>query len=55
LRLLIERDQRKESLRRDVRAGFGAMARGEYAEYSGITIKKLADRVKSRGRKRLAA
>jgi antitoxin ParD1/3/4 len=55
LRLLIERDQRKESLRRDVRAGFDAVARGEYTDYSAITIHKLADRVKSRGRKRLAA
>mgnify|MGYP001281049172 FL=1 len=55
LRLLIERDQRTESLRRDMRAGFAAVARGEYTDYDGTTIQRLADRVKSRGRKRLAA
>ena len=55
LRLLIERDQREASLRRDVRAGFDAVARGEYVDYDATTIHKLADRVKSRGRKRLAA
>jgi antitoxin ParD1/3/4 len=53
LRLLIERDQRAESLRRDIRAGFDAVARGECADYDATTIHKLADRVKSRGRKRL--
>lgn len=55
LRLLIERDQRAESLRHDIRAGFDAVARGEYADYTANTIHELADRVKSRGRKRLAA
>ena len=55
LRLLIERDQRLESLRSEVRAGFEAIARGEYTEYDGASIQKLAARVKSRGRRRLAA
>ena len=55
LRLLIERDQRTEALRCEIRAGFEAVARGEYTDYDGTTIQKLADRVKSRGRKRLAA
>jgi antitoxin ParD1/3/4 len=55
LRLLIERDQRAKSLRRDIRAGFAAVARGEYTDHDGTTIQRLADRVKSRGRKRLAA
>jgi len=54
LRLLIERDQRAESLRREIRAGFDSVARGERADYDATTIHKLADRVKSRGRKRLA-
>ena len=40
LRLLRERDQRVEALRRDVRAGFEA-------------VKELSDRIKARGRKRL--
>jgi len=55
LRLLIERDQRAESLRSDIRAGFEAVARGEYTAYNATTIQRLAHRVKSRGRKRLAA
>ena len=55
LRLLIERDQRAESLRSDIRGGFDAVARGAYTDYGAATIHKLADRVKSRGRKRLAA
>jgi hypothetical protein len=44
-----------ESLRRDVRAGFEAIKRGEYTDYDATTIQKLADRVNARGRKRLAA
>jgi antitoxin ParD1/3/4 len=55
LRLLVERDRRLESLRRDVRAGFEAIKRGEYTDYDVTTIQKLADRVNTRGRKRLAA
>jgi antitoxin ParD1/3/4 len=55
LRLLVERDRRLESLRRDVRAGSEAIKRGKYTDYDATTIKKLADRVNARGRKRLAA
>ena len=54
LRLLRERDQRVEALRRDVRAGFEAVECGEFTDYDERNIKELADRVKSRGRKRLA-
>lgn len=54
LRLLKERDQRLESLRRDVRAGFEAVDRGEYSDYDESNIRELAERVKARGRKRLA-
>jgi antitoxin ParD1/3/4 len=53
LRLLRERDQRVEALRRDVRAGFEAVERGEFSDYEESNIKELADRVKARGRKRL--
>jgi hypothetical protein len=52
--LLRERDQRVEALRRDVRAGFEAVERGEFTDYDESNIKELADRVKTRGRKRLA-
>ncbi len=54
LRLLRERDQRVEALRRDVRAGFEAVERGEFTEYDATNIKELSDRIKARGRKRLA-
>jgi antitoxin ParD1/3/4 len=53
LRLLKERDQRLESLRRDVRAGFEAVDRGEFSGYDESNIRELAGRVKARGRKRL--
>lgn len=54
LRLLRERDQRQDALRRDVRAGFEAVERGEFTEYDAGNIQKLSNRVKARGRKRLA-
>jgi antitoxin ParD1/3/4 len=54
LRLLRERDQRVEALRRDVRAGFEAVERGEFTDYDESNIKELSDRIKTRGRKRLA-
>jgi antitoxin ParD1/3/4 len=53
LRLVRERDQRMEALRRDVRAGFEAIERGEFTDYDEGGIKKLSERVKARGRKRL--
>jgi antitoxin ParD1/3/4 len=53
LRLLRERDERLQSLRRDIRAGFEAVDRGEFTEYGRASVQGLADRVKSRGRKRL--
>ena len=47
--------KRAASLRHDIREGFAAVARSEYTDYDATTIHKLADHVKSRGRKRLAA
>jgi Arc/MetJ-type ribon-helix-helix transcriptional regulator len=52
LRLLKERDN-LESLRRDIRAGFAAIDRGEYEEYDENTTKALATAIKARGRQRL--
>lgn len=54
LRLLRERDQRLEALRRDIRAGFEAAERGEYTDFDESNIGELAERVKARGRRRLA-
>lgn len=54
LRLLRERDLRVEALRRDVRAGFDAVERGEFTEFDDSNMNELAERVKARGLKRLA-
>jgi hypothetical protein len=54
LRLLKERDEQLESARREIRHGFEAVERGEYRDYDLTNVKKLAERVKARGRKRLA-
>ena len=54
LRLLKERDERLQSLRRDIRAGFEAVDRGEFTDYDESNVQGLAERVKIRGRKRLA-
>ena len=53
LRLLKQRDD-FEALRRDVRAGFEAIERGEYEEYDEHTVKNRAGDVKAHGLKRLA-
>ena len=54
LRLLKERDERLQSLRGDIRAGFEAVDRGEFTDYDESNVQELAERVKTRGRKRLA-
>ena len=54
LRLLRERDQRLAALKRDVRAGFEGVGRGEFTNYDEHNIQDLARRVKTRGQKRLA-
>jgi len=53
LRLLKDRDDRQ--LRADVRAGFEAVDRGEYTDYTASTIKGLAAEVKAAGRRHLAS
>jgi antitoxin ParD1/3/4 len=53
LRLLRERDQRLDALRRDIRSGFVAVERGEFSDFDEGGIHRLADRVKARGLKRL--
>jgi hypothetical protein len=52
LRMEIKRRQR---LRVDIRAGFAAVERSEYTDYDATSIKALARRVNSRGKRRLAA
>lgn len=43
-----------ETLRRNVRAGFAAVDRGEFTDYDQSTVQELAKRVKARGAKKLA-
>jgi len=44
-----------EAMRRRAQAGILSMERGDYAEYEGRAgLKKLAEEVKARGRRRLA-
>jgi hypothetical protein len=47
---LNERDQAREQLRADVHAGFDQIARGEGRAYDATTGRRLAERIKSRGR-----
>jgi len=54
LRLLKERDERLQSLRRDIRAGFESVGRGEFTDYDESNMRELAEGVKARGRVRLA-
>ena len=54
LRLLKERDERLQSLRGDIRAGFEAVDRGEFTDHDESNVQELTERVKIRGRKRLA-
>ena len=55
LRMEVEQRQCLQSLRNDIRAGFAAVQRGEYNDYDVVSIKTLARRVNSRGKRRLAA
>ena len=50
LRLLKERDHARERLRADVQAGFDELARGEGRTYDKASGRRLAERIKSRGR-----
>ena len=53
LRLLRERDQGLDEVRREVRSGFEAVERGEFTEYDEGDIRALGERIKARGRERL--
>lgn len=54
LRMEVEQRRCLQSLGNDIRAGFAAVQRGEYNDYDVVSIKTLARRVNSRGRRRLA-
>jgi antitoxin ParD1/3/4 len=50
LRLMRDRDEGLERLRRDVRAGFDAAAQGKFSEHDAKTSNSLAAEVKAAGR-----
>lgn len=50
LRLMRDRDEGLERLRRDVRAGFEAAAQGKFSEHDAKTSNSLAAEVKAAGR-----
>jgi antitoxin ParD1/3/4 len=53
LRLLQQRDEQLRHLRADIQAGLDQAERGEYAEFDGRSVHRLAASVKARGRRRL--
>ena len=55
LRMEVEQRRCLQSLRSDIRAGFAAVQCGEHNDYDVVSIKTLARRVNSRGKRRLAA
>ena len=55
LRLLKERDQEREHLRSDVRAGLGQLTRNESKAYDKASGRVLRDWIKSDGRSKRTA
>ena len=55
LRLLKERDDEYQRLKKDIQKGIDAIDRGDYTEFDADSLHLLTADVKARGRKRLAA
>ena len=55
LRLLQERDREYERLKRDIQEGIDDIEQGNYTEWDLDNIHLLAEDIKARGRRRLAA
>jgi antitoxin ParD1/3/4 len=54
LRLLKQRDEDREALRADVRAGLAQLERGQGRPVSATSVAALGSKVKKRGRAKLA-
>ena len=54
LRLLDQHDQDLEALRREIRAGFDAVDRGEYEEFDVSEAREFGERIKRRDAEWLA-
>ena len=50
LRLLAERDRRREEFRREVQVGLDQLDRGEYTEYDDESLKEFFEQIKAEGR-----
>src|SRR5437762_2647508 len=55
VRLLKAKDEHEEWLRKEVQAGLNQLERGEYTDYDNDSLDDLFERIKSDGRKLLAA
>lgn len=55
VRLLAERNRRREELRREIQIGRDQLDRGEYTEYDEVSLRKYFDELQRRGRQRYEA
>ncbi len=55
VRLLAQRDRRREELRRELQIGRDQLDRGEYTEYDEHTLRERFDQLQQRGRERYEA
>ena len=53
VRLLAERDRRREQLRQELQIGRDQLDRGEYTEYDEKTLRERFDQLKDRVRQRI--
>ncbi len=53
VRLLAQRDRRREELRREIQIGRDQLDRGEYTEYDEQTLRELFDQLKQRAQRRI--
>jgi antitoxin ParD1/3/4 len=50
LRLLAERDRRREEFRREVQIGTDQLERGEYTDFDDESLKEFFEQIKAEGR-----
>jgi antitoxin ParD1/3/4 len=55
LRMLAQRDERREELRKELQIGRDQLDRGEYAEYDEVSLRQFFDELQQQGRQRYEA
>ena len=55
VRLLAERNRRREELQRQIQIGRDQLDRGEYIDYDEVSLREFFDEVQERGRQRYDA